>query len=135
MLSMPSQPNENLDKVCDNSRSGESPRLRLGFSLICSQILPKLLLSPGYIWRHGEFFFLILNRIFYGHLVIILIRKRAFQYSQIDSYQHTHKISSSLTGRRQRKTLRNWGFPSHSLFFEFIFLLLINVSDDDAYRN
>ena len=39
MLSKPSQPGENLGKVCENSQACENPRLHLGFSLICSRIL------------------------------------------------------------------------------------------------
>ena len=45
MLSKPSQPGQKLDKICANSRAGENPRLLLGFSLICSQILPSVRLG------------------------------------------------------------------------------------------
>ena len=36
---------ENLIKVCENSRAGENPLLCLGFSLLCSQVLPNICLS------------------------------------------------------------------------------------------
>ena len=39
-LPVPSRPGENLGKVCENSWAGENPRLRPGFSMICSRILP-----------------------------------------------------------------------------------------------
>ena len=42
MLSVPPQPVEKLGKVCENSEADENPRLRLGFSLICSRILPNV---------------------------------------------------------------------------------------------
>ena len=42
---LPLQPGENLGKVCENSRAGENLRLRCGFSLICSQILPNIRLG------------------------------------------------------------------------------------------
>ena len=45
MLSVPPQSVENLGKVCQNSRAGENPRLRLGFQLICSRILPNVRLG------------------------------------------------------------------------------------------
>ena len=43
MFSVP--PVENLGKVCENSRADENPRLLLGFSLICSRILPNVRLG------------------------------------------------------------------------------------------
>ena len=45
MCSFPSQTGESLSKVCENSRAGENPRLRVGFSLICSRILPNVRLG------------------------------------------------------------------------------------------
>ena len=42
MFSVPSWPVENIGKVCENSRAGE---MRLGFSLICSRILPNVCLG------------------------------------------------------------------------------------------
>ena len=36
------EPGENFRKVCEKSGAGENLRLRLGFSLICSRILPKV---------------------------------------------------------------------------------------------
>ena len=45
MLFVPSYPGENLGKVYENSRAGENRRLRLGFSLICSRILPNVRLD------------------------------------------------------------------------------------------
>ena len=42
MFSVPSKPGENLRKVCENSR-GDNTRIELGFSLICTQILPNVL--------------------------------------------------------------------------------------------
>ena len=38
MFSVPSQTDENFGKICENSPVGENPQLRLGFSLICSQM-------------------------------------------------------------------------------------------------
>ena len=45
MFSVPPKPVDNPGKVCENSRAGENPRLRLGFSLICSRILPNVRLG------------------------------------------------------------------------------------------
>ena len=45
MLSVPPEPDENLGKVCENSRAGENPQLHLGFLLICSRILPNVRLG------------------------------------------------------------------------------------------
>ena len=42
MFSVPPYPVENIGKVCENSQAGENPRLRLGFSLICTRILPNV---------------------------------------------------------------------------------------------
>ena len=44
-MSVPPQPVENLGKVYENSRAGENPRLRLGFSLSCSRILQNVRLG------------------------------------------------------------------------------------------
>ena len=48
MLSVHSQPGENLGKVYKNSRARKNPLLGLGFSLIFSRILPNVRFSPGY---------------------------------------------------------------------------------------
>ena len=56
MFSVPSQPVENLGKVCENSRAVKNPRLRLGFSLICSRILPNVRLD--YEGTENMFYFL-----------------------------------------------------------------------------
>ena len=42
---MPPLPVENLGNVCENSGAGEIPRMRLGFSLICSGILSNVRLG------------------------------------------------------------------------------------------
>ena len=34
MFSVPSYPGENLGKVCENSRAGEDPQLRVGFKFL-----------------------------------------------------------------------------------------------------
>ena len=45
MFYVTSQHVENLGKDCANYRAGENPRLRLGFSLISSRILPNVRLG------------------------------------------------------------------------------------------
>ena len=42
MFSVTLKAGENLGKVCENSRAGENRKLRLGFSMICSRILPNV---------------------------------------------------------------------------------------------
>ena len=57
MLSVPSLPGENLGNVCENSRAGENPQLRLVFLLICSRILPNMpQFSPGYEGTKNMFY-------------------------------------------------------------------------------
>ena len=61
MLSVPPKPVENPGKVCENSRAGENPRLRLGFSRIFSgSNSPKHLplFSPGYEGTENMFYLL-----------------------------------------------------------------------------
>ena len=43
-------------QVCENSRTGENPRLRLGFSLICSRILPNVRLGFHQAQRTCHYF-------------------------------------------------------------------------------
>ena len=44
------------------NRAGEGPQLRLGFSLICSQILPKVSLGFHHDTKAQKMFYFLINR-------------------------------------------------------------------------
>ena len=73
MFTVPSQSSEKLGKICENSGTGENPRLCVRFSLICSgilQILPRFL--PGYERTEYMFYFLNIGRPFNEFLTFVI---------------------------------------------------------------